>query len=65
MPRPKNNHFRLALSEDKTVVQLTVSASSLEKAIELYEKLEQAILEMMRVDLELDWQEDNPDTSQE
>ncbi|MDZ8067769.1 MAG: hypothetical protein RMY64_19455 [Nostoc sp. DedQUE08] len=62
MSRPKNNNFRLSLSEDKTVVQLTVSASSREKAIELYEKLEQAILEMMRADLELDWQEDNPDS---
>ncbi|MDZ8096711.1 MAG: hypothetical protein RMZ42_32955 [Nostoc sp. DedQUE05] len=65
MARSKNNNFRLSLSEDKTVVQLTVSASSREKAIELYEKLEQAILEMMRADLELDWQEDNPDASQE
>ncbi|MEH1817300.1 MAG: hypothetical protein V7L09_33555 [Nostoc sp.] len=64
MTRPKNNHFRLVLSEDKTVVQLTVKASSPEKAIELYQKLEQAILEMMRVDLEVDWQEDNPPDSQ-
>jgi hypothetical protein len=64
MTRPKNNNFRLTLSEDKTVVQLTVTASSPEKAIELYEKLEQAIVELMRTDLELDWQDnqDNPDS---
>ena len=63
MTRPKNNHFCLTLSEDKTVVQLTVSASSPEKAIEFYDLLEKALLELMRVDLELDWEEDNQDLS--
>ena len=65
MTRAKNNHFRLALSEDKTVVQLTISASSPEKAIELYEGIEQVIIQMMRVDLELDWEEENPDSHNE
>ncbi|MDZ8227026.1 hypothetical protein [Nostoc sp. ChiVER01] len=63
MTRPKNNNFRLTLSEDKTLVQLTVKVSSPEKAAELYEGLEQVIIQMMRVDLELDWEEDHPDES--
>lgn len=63
MVRPKNNHFHLTLSEDKTVVQLTVNASTPEKAIVLYEMLEKVLVEMMRADLETDWHDDNPDAS--
>ncbi|ALF51862.1 hypothetical protein ACX27_01785 [Nostoc piscinale CENA21] len=62
MARPKNNHFCLRLSEDKTVVELIVKTASPEQAIELYDKLEQVLIELTRVDLELDWQDDNPDS---
>ncbi|MBE9210227.1 hypothetical protein IQ244_29240 [Nostoc sp. LEGE 06077] len=63
MGRPRTNHVRLTLSEDEMTVELTVRTSSRERAIEFYEKIEQALIELMRLDLEVDWQQDNPDQS--
>ena len=63
MARPKNNFYTLRLSEDETTVELIVTASSKERAIQLYEQIEQLLIELTRVDLELDWQDDNPDPS--
>jgi hypothetical protein len=60
MSRPKDNHYRLTLSKDERTVQITIYASSTEKAIELYEKIERSLIEIMRADLELDWKDDNP-----
>jgi hypothetical protein len=52
----KDNHIRLTLSEDEKTVQLTIQAASPEKAMEYYLALERLMVELTRVDLELDWQ---------
>lgn len=57
---PKDNRLRLTLSEDQTIVQLTVQASSPEKAMEYYVALERLLVELTRADLKLDWRQDNP-----
>lgn len=63
MPKPITNHVRLTLSEDEMTVELTVRTLTRERAIEIYEKIEQALVELMRADLEINWQDDNPDQS--
>lgn len=53
-------YFHLKLSKDELTVELTINASSKERAIALYEGLEKIITKMQQADLELA-QRDKPE----
>lgn len=55
MTKPQT-YFHLKLSEDETVVELTVHAGSKERAILLYEGLEKIINQLCQADLKLEQQ---------
>lgn len=60
MVRPKDTHIRMAISDDLKTIVIQVHSTP-QMALNLYDKLEQILLEALRLDLETDWQDDNPD----
>ncbi|MFN6488350.1 MULTISPECIES: hypothetical protein [unclassified Nostoc] len=64
MSEPKNL-FHLGLKDQESIVELTIRACSPEMAVKIYESLELWLIELQRIDLENDWQQDdNPDGNQ-
>jgi hypothetical protein len=52
MNKPKNNLFSLRLGKDQTNIELTILASSPEKAVKIYDKLEQILIDLTRANLD-------------
>lgn len=52
MNQPRNNHFSLRLGKDQTNIEITILTASPDKAIKIYERLEQILIDLTRADLD-------------